>query len=84
MSKVKVKLLVSRTGYGHAGDVVDYPADEAERHEQMGLVAPCSRAPVAANEDEETGDDGPTVAGETDHDAAPSEAAPPSRKKTRK
>jgi hypothetical protein len=36
--KVKVRLLVPRTGYGNRGDVVHYPAEEAARHVAMGLV----------------------------------------------
>ncbi len=52
--KVKVRLLVPRTGYGNRGDVVHYPAEEAERHMKMGLVEPLietgSIAPPEATE----------------------------------
>jgi hypothetical protein len=47
--KVKVRLLVPRTGYGNRGDIVHYPAEEAARHVAMGLVVLVAE-PAAAPE----------------------------------
>ena len=51
--KVKVRLLVPRTGYGNRGDVVHYPAEEAARHVAMGLVVIVDE-PAMAPEEYET------------------------------
>ena len=56
--KVKVRLLVSRTGVGAIGDVVEYDYETAERHVSWGLVAfdeveqPESAASDAAGDDD--------------------------------
>lgn len=66
-STCRVRLLVSRTGFGHAGEIVEYPADEAGRHASLGLVELLDRAAAAVPADESP-EDGPAPepAGETD------------------
>lgn len=73
---VKAKLLVARTGYGKPGDIVDYPADEAERHAEQGLVAPPPKPkPKGKARTEQTeGSDDDTEAGDTCNQESEKEA----------